>query len=54
MIPARDAGSVRDLQISENNGVVNPEDAIPQTCVGDPSEGTCVPPNPSRCCACLA
>ena len=45
MIPASDEGSARDLQPSENNRVVNPKDAIPQTCTGDPSEGTCNPPN---------
>ena len=51
MILARDAGSVRDLQISENNGVVNPKDAFPWTCTGDSSEGTCIPLDTGRGCA---
>ena len=46
MIPARDKGSVRNLQISENNRVVNPKDVIPLTCMGDPSKKACIPLDP--------
>ena len=46
MILAGDEGSVRNPQISENNVVGNPEDAISPTCMGDPSKGTCIPLDP--------
>ena len=45
-IPAGDEGSVGNLQIPENNRVANSEDAIPPTCKGDPSKGTCIPLDP--------
>ena len=47
-ILAGDAGSVRNLQVPENNRVINAKDAIPLTCSGDPAERTCIQLDPGR------
>ena len=47
-ILAGNAGSARNLQVPEDNRVINPENAIPLTCLIDPAEGTCIPFDPGR------
>ena len=42
---------MRNLLVPENNRVVNPKNAIPLTCLGDPAEGTCIQFDPGRCSA---
>ena len=54
MIPARDEGFVRDSKIPENDRAADLKDAFPKISARDPPEGTCISPNTSRSCACLA